>query len=124
MVVRPQDEGIPGDKPRLTQTMDKPDEFSFQGLCTLVAFFAAPPFVLYAAHEIFVHGYLSTATTVSQKVYYLVVVAGLAAISITSLLAGIEKLRRGVRQPFRWVTGALILSLLALSFFHSSSPGP
>ena len=119
----PLDKGIPGDKPRLTQTMDKPDEFSFGGLCTLVAFFGAPPFVLYAAHDMFVHGYLSTAATVSQKVYYLVMVAGMGAVSITSLLAGVETLRGGVRQPFRWVTGALILFLFVASYFHPSGPG-
>ena len=93
-------------------------------LVILFAFFALTPLALFAAYNIFVHGFLSALPTAAQKVYYLVIVALLLGMSATSLLAGLETLRDQVRQPFLWATGGLLLAVLLASFLHPSGPGP
>jgi len=93
-------------------------------LVTLLAFFGLTPLALVIACDIFVHGFLSALPTAAQKVYYLVIVALLAGMSVTSLLAGLETLREEMRQPFRWATGGLLLAMLLASFLHPSGPGP
>ena len=93
-------------------------------LLVLLAFFGLTPLALFIACDIFVHGFLPALPTAAQKVYYLVVVILLAGMSATSLLAGLETLRDQTRQPFRWVTGGLLLALLLVSFLHPSGPGP
>ena len=103
---------------------NSPERSDLRGICTLVAFFALPPFALFAACDILVHGCLSALPTSSQKVYYLVVALLLSLLSIASCLAGRETLRGQARQPYRWAVGGLILSLLIVSFFHPSGPGP